>query len=174
MTLAKPKQTVLNTVWSGLRTIAQFFWTAHCRVQARKQARLMARSQTVLVAAQPIAPASALTPSEQETLQVSEQVSYAMTGQPQTVLRDIQDTRDTQDTQNFQNFQNSQSPAIEATDETDSGSADGVTALLDEAHLKGLSTYPQLIDYVKQHRGTGCSRRVVSRWKKARGLIDAR
>ncbi|WP_416668007.1 hypothetical protein [Egbenema bharatensis] len=183
MTLAKPKQTVLNTVWSGLRTIAQFFWTAHCRVQARKQARLMARSQTVLVAAQPTAVASALTPSEQETLQVSEQVSYAMTGQPQTVLRDtqdiqatqdIQDTQDTGSFQNFQNFQNSQAPAIESTDETDSGSADGVTALLDEAHSKGLTTYPQLIDYVKQHRGTGCSRRVVSRWKKARGLIDAR
>jgi hypothetical protein len=86
-----------------------------------------------------------------------------MTGQPQTVLRDTQDIQVIQDTGNFQNFQNAQVSAIEATDETESGAADGVTDLLDEAHSKGLTPYPQLIDYVKQHRGTGCSRRVVSR-----------
>lgn len=43
-----------------------------------------------------------------------------------------------------------------------------VTELLDEAAAQGLSTYPQLMEYVKERTGTSCSRRTISNWKKAR------
>ncbi|MEA5597368.1 hypothetical protein [Rivularia sp. UHCC 0363] len=46
-----------------------------------------------------------------------------------------------------------------------------VSALLDEAYSLGKSTYPELIAYVEKHTGTGCSRRVISNWKKARKLV---
>lgn len=48
--------------------------------------------------------------------------------------------------------------------------ADLVTALLDEAWTRGKSSYAELIDYVKQQSGTGCSRRAIARWKEARKL----
>ena len=48
-----------------------------------------------------------------------------------------------------------------------------VMALLDEAYLIGKTTYPELIAYVEKHTGKGCSRRVISNWKKARKLVAA-
>lgn len=48
-----------------------------------------------------------------------------------------------------------------------------VTALLDEAWGLGHTTYPQLINYVREQSGTGCSKRVISAWKRSRGLLEA-
>lgn len=45
-----------------------------------------------------------------------------------------------------------------------------VLALLDEAWGLGHTTYPQLISYVKEQTGTGCSRRTIASWKAKRGL----
>jgi len=43
-----------------------------------------------------------------------------------------------------------------------------VVELLEEADRLGLTTYPQLMDYVKSKTGTGCSRRTIANWKRAR------
>jgi hypothetical protein len=48
-----------------------------------------------------------------------------------------------------------------------------VEGLLDEAWQQGLTTYAQLIGYVEAHTGKGCSKRVISAWKKARKLDEA-
>ncbi len=48
-----------------------------------------------------------------------------------------------------------------------------VMTLLDEAYGHGLTTYPQLINYVKEQTGEGCSRRTIAQWKKGRGLMEA-
>jgi len=47
-----------------------------------------------------------------------------------------------------------------------------VQMLLDEAWGTGLQTYPQLIEYVKQQTGEGCSRRAIAAWKRERRLIE--
>jgi hypothetical protein len=47
-----------------------------------------------------------------------------------------------------------------------------VEGLLDEAWQQGLTTYAQLIGYVETHTGKGCSKRVISAWKKARKLDE--
>lgn len=46
-----------------------------------------------------------------------------------------------------------------------------VEALLDEAWFQGLTTYPQLISYVKTHSGKSCSKRAIANWKRKRGLL---
>jgi hypothetical protein len=48
-----------------------------------------------------------------------------------------------------------------------------VEALLDEACQQGLTTYAQLIDYVKSKTGKGCSKRVIADWKKSREAVAA-
>lgn len=167
MTLARPHKTVLNFIWQGLGAVSRFCRLAHQRVQARKQARLVAQA-TITVTAQPIAPQSqlqpqsqscpiepSLTPTEQETLQISEQVSCQMAAS--SALSD-----DTQDN-SIQTVQAEQHQV---------NRAELVMALLDEAWGQGVTTYPQLIAYVAAHSGTGCSKRVVARWKRQRGLLD--
>lgn len=47
-----------------------------------------------------------------------------------------------------------------------------VVALLDEAWSQGRTTYPQLIAYVRQQSGAGCSKRTIANWKRLRGLLD--
>ncbi|NJN57765.1 MAG: hypothetical protein HC879_09830 [Leptolyngbyaceae cyanobacterium SL_5_9] len=47
-----------------------------------------------------------------------------------------------------------------------------VQMLLDEAWGIGLTTYPQLIEYVKQKSGEGCSRRAIAQWKRERRLLE--
>jgi len=39
---------------------------------------------------------------------------------------------------------------------------------LDEAQAQGVTTYSALIDFVREKTGTGCSRKLVSKWKKER------
>jgi|GEM_PF-5908302 len=46
-----------------------------------------------------------------------------------------------------------------------------VTALLDEAWSQRLTTYPQLLEYVKAHTGEACSRRAIANWKRDRGML---
>lgn len=46
-----------------------------------------------------------------------------------------------------------------------------VTALLDEAWSQGLTTYPKLLEYVKERTGEACSRRAIANWKRERGLL---
>lgn len=46
-----------------------------------------------------------------------------------------------------------------------------VGLLLDEAWTRGITGYNDLLAYVKQHSGTGCSRRAIADWKRERGLI---
>lgn len=46
-----------------------------------------------------------------------------------------------------------------------------VEGLLDEAWVQGLTTYPQLIAYVKEQTGEACSRRAIANWKRQRGLL---
>jgi len=53
------------------------------------------------------------------------------------------------------------------------GRAAIVEALLDEAWQQGRTTYSDLIEYVKDQSGTGCSKKTVSAWKKSRMLIEA-
>ncbi|MBE9193345.1 hypothetical protein IQ230_23980 [Gloeocapsopsis crepidinum LEGE 06123] len=40
--------------------------------------------------------------------------------------------------------------------------------VLDEAQAQGITTYDALIDFVRQKTGTGCSRKLISKWKKER------
>lgn len=47
-----------------------------------------------------------------------------------------------------------------------------VLQLLDEGHGRGLKTYAQLIAYVKEQTGKGCSKRIVADWKRSRGLLE--
>lgn len=47
-----------------------------------------------------------------------------------------------------------------------------VVGLLDEAWSQGLTTYPQLIAYVKEHTGEACSRRAIANWKRERRLLE--
>jgi len=49
-----------------------------------------------------------------------------------------------------------------------------VEALLDEAWSQGSRTYEQLICYVREQSGTGCSKQSIRDWKKARGLLETR
>lgn len=42
---------------------------------------------------------------------------------------------------------------------------------LDRASEKGLTTYAELINFVRQQTGKGCSATLVSKWKKERGLV---
>lgn len=164
MTLARPRRNFLALIWQGFSLAGRFFRSAHLRVMARKQARLMAQP-TITVAVQPIAPqpqpiviqpikvpSSPLTPTEQETLQVSEQVSCQMVGQ-------IDLSYETQDTQD------------DETGQPELTRRQLIEALLDEAWGCGLKTYPQLITYVEEQSGTGCSRRAIAAWKKERGLV---
>lgn len=39
---------------------------------------------------------------------------------------------------------------------------------LDEAQSQGITTYDALIDFVREKTGTGCSRKLISKWKKDR------
>lgn len=39
---------------------------------------------------------------------------------------------------------------------------------LDEASLQGITTYDALIDFVREATGTGCSRKLICKWKKER------
>ena len=48
-----------------------------------------------------------------------------------------------------------------------------VEALLDEAWLQGKTTYSELIAYVREQSGTGCSRRMIANWKEARKLNES-
>lgn len=162
MTLARPHKTVLNLIWQGMSFVGRFCRLAHQRVQARKQARCMAQA-TITVTAQPIAPhlqpqpqpieLDTLTPTEQETLQVSEQVSCQM-AEPSHSSHKTTEDNPAQSTQH----QMSRSELV--------------MALLDEAWARGITTYPQLIGYVAEQSGTGCSKRVVANWKRQRGLLD--
>lgn len=47
-----------------------------------------------------------------------------------------------------------------------------VQALLEEAWTRGMTTYPQLIGYVRERTGIGCSRRAVARFKQSKGLME--
>ncbi len=47
-----------------------------------------------------------------------------------------------------------------------------VNALLDEAWSQGFTTYPKLLEYVKDHTGEACSRRAIANWKRERGLLE--
>lgn len=46
-----------------------------------------------------------------------------------------------------------------------------VFEVLDRASQEGLTAYTDLIDYVRQKTGKGCSKKLVSKWKKERGLV---
>lgn len=167
MTLAGTRRDFLGFIWQGFSMAGRIFRSAHLRVIARRQARLLAQQpitpqpmpqQTIItVAAQPIAPQPIITepaplsPTEAETLQVSEQVSCQMVRQPELSY----ETQDTQDDKTGQ---------LELT------RGQLVEALLDEAWGRGQKTYPKLIAYVTEQTGTGCSRRAVAAWKKNRGL----
>ncbi len=48
-----------------------------------------------------------------------------------------------------------------------------VEGLLDEAWQQGITTYAAMMGYVESQTGKGCSKRVVSAWKKARHLAAA-
>jgi len=41
------------------------------------------------------------------------------------------------------------------------------------AWKQGLRKYAEIIEFVKQETGTGCSRRPIARWKKEQGLLRA-
>jgi hypothetical protein len=133
-----------SCLWVG--RIAQ---AVHQQVMARRRARLL--QQTVTVTAKPIAPII-LTPVEQELIQISEQVSHEMTGHFQPVLQDEHTRQDTK------------------TGQPELTRGQLIEALLDEAWGRGHITYPQLIAYVTEQTGTGCSRRAIAAWKKQRGL----
>lgn len=45
---------------------------------------------------------------------------------------------------------------------------------LDEAQAQGITTYDALIDFVRQKTGTGCSRKLISKWKKERATVAKR
>ncbi|MBW4622383.1 MAG: hypothetical protein KME17_23885 [Cyanosarcina radialis HA8281-LM2] len=44
-----------------------------------------------------------------------------------------------------------------------------VYQLLDRAHESGIVSYTALTDYVRSATGQGCSRKLISKWKKERG-----
>lgn len=156
MTLAGTRRDFLGFIWQGFSMAGRFFRSAHSLVMAGRQARLMASAITV--AAQPIAPQiiepTPLTPTEAETLRVSEQVSCQMVRQPE-LSYETQDTQDLQDNK---------------TGQPELSRGQLVEALLDEAWGCGQTTYPKLIAYVTEQTGTGCSRRAIAAWKKDRGL----
>lgn len=62
--------------------------------------------------------------------------------------------------------------AIEADDAPSVDRKTLILASLDEAWSQGLRTYAQLIKYVELQTGKGCSKRVVSDWKKVRKLTE--
>lgn len=96
---------------------------------------------------------SPLTPTEQETLQVSEAVSQQM----------VECCREHEAESLLEPSPTLQSPQSRSQ---------LVMSLLDEAWGQGMTTYPQLIAYVAAQSGTGCSKRVVAQWKRERKLLD--
>lgn len=101
---------------------------------------------------QPIA--SRLTPSDIEAIQIAEQTVQAMAERSPFTAIEIPEEHP------------------EPTPE-EMNRSQRVVALLDEGWNQGLTTYPQLIAYVKTHSGQGCSKRVIANWKRDRGLMAA-
>jgi hypothetical protein len=71
-------------------------------------------------------------------------------------------------------------PATEAILQTEEAAAppklsrgELVQSLLDEAWQQGFTTYKNLAQYVELQSGTACSKKVISAWKKERGLVTA-
>lgn len=162
MTLARPHRTVLNFIWQGLSVVSRFCRSVHQRIQAQKQTRRMEQATITVTAqliqpiasepqSQPIEPCT-LTPTEQETLQLSEQISCQMA--------------------ELNNSSHSTEGTLDQPVQPEMSRSELVMALLDEAWERGITTYPQLIAYVAEQSGTGCSKRVVARWKRQRGLLD--
>lgn len=145
-------------------------FSIHQRIQRRRFQR------TLPAAPQPMA---RLTPTEIETLQVSEAVSSVLltlvhqpfvevpaeveTTEPTGQIADVlQDNETSQDIGQLE-----LNPRVESRERTAL-----VLQLLDEAYHQGFRTYAQLIDYVKEQTGEGCSKRIVASWKRSRGLIE--
>lgn len=105
----------------------------------------------------------ALSATEKESLRVAEQVSASMIPAVQSDLPAAELPQSVAVT--FCLPKPEQMPYLDR--------AAVVMALLDEAHSRGLTTYNQMIDYVKQQTGEGCSRRAIAQWKKGRGLMEA-
>jgi hypothetical protein len=163
MTLTRPHRTVLNWIWQGVVLIRQVYrWNAQRR-QTRRQSRLMTHS-TITVRSTPITPlpvelpveSSTLTPTERETLQVSEAVSQQMVEPIHLPIP----------------IPNAPTEDSSPTEQISLSRSQLVMSLLDEAWGQGMTTYPQLIAYVAAQSGTGCSKRVVAQWKRERKLLD--
>lgn len=170
MTLTRPHRTILHWLGQGFTRIAQLVRAAHQCVQACQQARQIAQA-TITVTAEPIAPPP-LPSTEQEMLQVSEQVACQMAA-PLLVWPELHPGPAA--------LEPSIAPVMIAAIEAPIPSSIAppalsrsnlVMALLDEAWGQGHTTYPALMAYVKQQTGTGCSKRIVAHWKRQRRLID--
>lgn len=59
-------------------------------------------------------------------------------------------------------------PAIHSAAIADIDRAAQVEETLERAWNEGITTYKELMEYVKETTGKGCSRRVISEWKKSR------
>lgn len=124
----------------------------------------MLANPTIHVAATPIAPQlveppvepPTLTLTERETLQVSEAVSQQMVEPIHLPIP----------------IPNVPTEVSFPTEQLPLSRSQLVMSLLDEAWGQGMTTYPQLIAYVAQQSGTGCSKRVVAQWKRERKLLD--
>jgi ribosomal protein S10 len=171
MTLTRPHRTLLNWIWQGVILIRQVYrWNAQRR-QTRRQSQLMTHS-TITVPSTPITPLpvelpvepSTLTPTERETLQVSEAVSQQMV-EPIHLPIPIPSV-------STEDSPSAEQPPQSRWSTTRHSRTQLVMSLLDEAWGQGMTTYPQLIAYVAAQSGTGCSKRVVAQWKRERGLLD--
>lgn len=134
----------------------------HQRVQQR---RILSSAPAISTAIPPLT--VDLLPTEVETLAVSEAVGESLCSRlpdwiedPQPGLAPVRSEADPD-------------PDLDPDPAAALDRTQTVIALLDEAYSIGHTTYPTLIAYVQQHTGTGCSRRVVSAWKKTRKLIPA-
>lgn len=133
----------------------------HYRVMQRRRNRI----KLLPAAPEPIEPA--LLPAEIEAIQVAEQVAvppilFALAAQPLLEPVGAVDDATEPDIQ----------PVPQNADSAEPDRLSLVLQLLDEGHGRGFKTYAQLIGYVKEQTGKGCSKRVVADWKRSRGLLD--
>jgi hypothetical protein len=153
----KFRKSLLNLLWISLDWIGNYLPTRRQakRIPLKASSTRLGEFITEIPVPVEIPPAlpivPQLTPSEIEAIQVAERAFHSL--QNQSPFQPIQLPQEPHETLEEQNR------------------SERVMALLDEAWSQGLTTYPLMIAYVKDHSGQGCSKRVVANWKRERGLI---
>ncbi|HEY9661029.1 MAG TPA: hypothetical protein V6C65_21450 [Allocoleopsis sp.] len=167
------RRSLVEVAWFLFRLPLHLVLPIHQRVIARRQAKSL---RSVSIEAIEVS-AVAISPSEEASRPIHEPVPPPP---PSTTVESIPFPQVTEQPITPVRFTDPPFPAvvtqpslepIHSPEPSEMSRTTLVTRLLDEAWGQGYTTYPDLIGYVKQQSGTGCSKRFVAAWKRSRGLI---